>query len=549
MRPRGGDHNVCCIYYLHRQPLCEMLRIVSCWLFSVLRRVTPFVPHAPLDLSVRVYDKLRPEKDTEYKARAFPYIVAHRSCRTPPSPYRFPPVLLLMASQLSILTCSSSLLALSALIAEVDAQSAGPGTGTGYASRAPWATTGRYTNTSTVIDSTESSHAYLPTLSAGVSNSASTCSFTAPILTETAPPMTSIQTVPSGPTATIPAIWMTESSTYVPLPAVLTIAPTGTQASSSASVLSGELNTLLPTLKAWTKSDDDPDEIIQQVKHTQVFAEHLLGGISHGGDSGSPKKKKGCTASLFSLVSCIVGDVSKVVTNVENTAKNLVDDVLPELEDYMKHLLDNFGKNNDDVNKKTKSHESKTHSSGTSSISTYTASSSTCTKASTVYDVYTSCSPTLLSSSVTNTCTTKTSTVTGCDITASSSATTASSSSSSSSVQPIYQTFFIDPAPPDIPQKSLDAVSSELMRQFAQYGLLPALTGAVGGTGTGSFTTRTSTSIQSASITSTANPAGVIASILGNTALAASASALSPKRHLAHPLPQQRTRQQPRKAR
>lgn len=344
-----------------------------------------------------------------------------------------------------------------------------------------------------------------------------------PPLTENAPDVTIVKTVISGHTTTVPAILLPDSSAPVALLASETIIPTGTQASSSAQSLSGELQTLLPTLKAWIQHDDDEDTVVRRIQITQDHAKKLLGGLHNGGHSSRPKKKPGCTASLFNLVSCIVGGLSKAVDDVENVAKNLLDKVIPELEGFMEHLDDNFGDEDDSDDNNDDS--SSPHSSSEAS----TTSSSTCTKASTVFDYFTMFHPTLISSSATMASTVITSTITGCDITATSSATTVSTSTSSTSTAgQLYQTFWIDPQPPETPEEDLRAISAELMRDFANMGLLPISIGTAGthGTGTGASpsTFATSTSPVLTSTTSAANPAGGIASLLGNKALLSSLS-------------------------
>lgn len=252
-------------------------------------------------------------------------------------------------------------------------------------------------------------------------------------------------------------------------------------------MLSGLLDGVVISMSAWVHGQDGSyvDDIIHDVKSTESFAEDFMADVEPKTTTDHPKSK-GCTVSLFNLLSCLIDDLSRATEDLENAAKNLLESILPEITGLTSHLLDDF-KNNDDDD------SSQSSSSTTSSCSTTSAA---CTE---------SCLSVL---SGTNSCTTICPSITGSCVSLATTSTKTSVITTSSYDLQIY------PIPPKESEDELRSLSAHIASQFRQMGLMPIT--AIGSMGTSTGTV----SIPS----STENPGGIIASLLNNTSLRSSTS-------------------------
>ncbi|KAI7156459.1 hypothetical protein KC349_g6266 [Hortaea werneckii] len=207
-----------------------------------------------------------------------------------------------------------------------------------------------------------------------------------------------------------------------------TIAPSGSQASSSETALHTQLSSVIPVIQSWIDDDtEDIDPIISSLDDIEDESQELLSEISDDADKDTDH---GCTANLFSLLTCIVDDVVGIKGSV---TEGVVEEVTSQLED-LTNLTDELENrendddddDDDDDSSSTTSSQTSTESSITSSFSSSTSSCSSGT--SVTEDYFVTCSPTVISSTKTQTCETSTSTVSGCSVTATASTTTISSS-------------------------------------------------------------------------------------------------------------------------
>ncbi|KAI7216943.1 hypothetical protein KC333_g4553 [Hortaea werneckii] len=234
-------------------------------------------------------------------------------------------------------------------------------------------------------------------------------------------------TTPSGSSiATITATGSESTATITSAPST-TIAPSGSQASSSETALHTQLSSVIPVIQGWIDDDtEDIDPIISSLDDIEDESRELLSEISDDADKDTDH---GCTANLFSLLTCIVDDVVGIKGSV---TEGVVDEVTSQLEDLtnltdeLENKEDEEDDDDDDDDSSTTSSQTSTESSITSSTSSSTSSCSSGT--SVTEDYFVTCSPTVISSTTTHTCETSTSTVSGCSVSATATTTTISSS-------------------------------------------------------------------------------------------------------------------------
>ncbi|KAI7370965.1 hypothetical protein KC354_g876 [Hortaea werneckii] len=203
-----------------------------------------------------------------------------------------------------------------------------------------------------------------------------------------------------------------------------TIAPTGSQASSSESALHTQLSSVIPVIQSWIDDDtDDIDPIISSLDDIEDETNELLSEIPDVSDKDTDH---GCTANLFSLLTCIVDDVVSIKGSITEGVVEEVTSQLEDLTDLTDELENQEDDDDDDESSSTTSSQASTESSITSSTSSSTSSCSSGT--SVTEDYFVTCSPTVISSTTTQTCETSTSTVSGCSVSATASTTTISSS-------------------------------------------------------------------------------------------------------------------------
>ncbi|RMY74607.1 hypothetical protein D0863_03116 [Hortaea werneckii] len=230
------------------------------------------------------------------------------------------------------------------------------------------------------------------------------------------------------PIASVTATGSDSTATITSAPST-TIAPSGSQASSSETALHTQLSSVIPVIQGWIDDDtEDIDPIISSLDDIEDETNELLSEISDDADKNTDN---GCTANLFSLLTCIVDDVVGIKGSV---TEGVVDEVTSQLED-LTNLTDELENkedeeedddDDDDDSSSTTSSQTSTESSITSSTSSSTSSCSSGT--SVTEDYFVTCSPTVISSTTTQTCETSTSTVSGCSVSATASTTTISSS-------------------------------------------------------------------------------------------------------------------------
>ncbi|KAI6816014.1 hypothetical protein KC340_g15498, partial [Hortaea werneckii] len=232
--------------------------------------------------------------------------------------------------------------------------------------------------------------------------------------------------------ATISATSSDSTATITSAPST-TIAPSGSQASSSETALHTQLSSVIPVIQGWIDNDtEDIDPIISSLDDIEDESKELLSEIS---DDADKNMDNGCTANLFSLLTCIVDDVVGIKGSV---TEGVVDEVTSQLEDLtnLTDELENKGDEEDDDDDDDDDDEDDDSSSSTfsqtsteSSITSSTSSTSSCSSGTSVTeDYFVTCSPTVISSTTTQTCETSTSTVSGCSVSATASTTTISSS-------------------------------------------------------------------------------------------------------------------------
>ncbi|RMZ29886.1 hypothetical protein D0859_06020 [Hortaea werneckii] len=225
-------------------------------------------------------------------------------------------------------------------------------------------------------------------------------------------------------TATITATGSEPSATITSAPST-TIAPSGSQASSSETALHTQLSSVIPIIQSWIDDDtEDIDPIISSLDDIEDETNDLLSEISDDSDKDTDHD---CTANLFSLLTCVVDDVvsikGSITEGVVEGVTGLLED-LTGLTDELENREDDD--DDDDESSSTTSSQASTESSITSSTSSSTSSCSSGT--SVTEDYFVTCSPTVISSTTTQTCQTSTSTVSGCSVSATASTTTISSS-------------------------------------------------------------------------------------------------------------------------
>ncbi|RMY15938.1 hypothetical protein D0867_06665, partial [Hortaea werneckii] len=236
-------------------------------------------------------------------------------------------------------------------------------------------------------------------------------------------------TPPGSSVATITATGSDFTATITSAPST-TIAPSGSQASSSETALHTQLSSAIPVIQGWIDGDtEDIDPIISSLDDIEDESRELLSEISDDSDKDTDH---GCTANLFSLLTCIVDDVVSIKGGI---TEGVVEEVTSQLED-LTNLTDELedrededddgDDDDDDDSSSTTSSQTSTESSITSSTSSSTSSCSSGT--SVTEDYFVTCSPTVISSTTTQTCETSTSTVSGCSVSATASTTTISSS-------------------------------------------------------------------------------------------------------------------------
>ncbi|GAB1743705.1 hypothetical protein NU219Hw_g628t1 [Hortaea werneckii] len=230
--------------------------------------------------------------------------------------------------------------------------------------------------------------------------------------------------------ATITATGSESTATITSAPST-TIAPSGSQASSSETALHTQLSSVIPVIQGWIDDDtEDIDPIISSLDDIEDESKELLSDIPDDADKDTDH---GCTANLFSLLTCIVDDVGSIKGGITEGAVEEVTGQLEDLTNLTGELEDKEDDDDDDDDdyddedsSSTTSSQTSTESSITSSTSSSTASCSSGT--SVTEDYFVTCSPTVISSTTTQTCETSTSTVSGCSVSATASTTTISSS-------------------------------------------------------------------------------------------------------------------------
>ncbi|KAF2084178.1 hypothetical protein K490DRAFT_68962 [Saccharata proteae CBS 121410] len=224
----------------------------------------------------------------------------------------------------------------------------------------------------------------------------------------------------------------------VPVTVTTSINPTGTEASSSAKVLSSKIASVSPIIQSWIRNqnDDTSSAAIKAIEDVGPLADDLLAEIGEGSSDTSS-----CTASLFGLVSCISSSLDDVESAITTGADEAVDDVTADLGDLV-DLSDSLDNDDDDNKSSKQTSQEKTSTKASSSASSKTSasssqssssSSSSCSEGSTTRDVYVTCYPTTITTSgstVTQSCTTSSAAISGCGLTAYTTTTTVSSSSS-----------------------------------------------------------------------------------------------------------------------
>ncbi|KAI7187211.1 hypothetical protein KC363_g6124 [Hortaea werneckii] len=283
------------------------------------------------------------------------------------------------------------------------------------------------TSSSTSETASNTTDVQLSSTSSSISSTGTSSSLTSSTSYSESPSTTSSGSSSSSITAT-------ESQTRATITSApsTTIAPTGSQASSSETALHTQLSSVIPVIQSWIDDDtDDIDPIISSLDDIEDETNELLSDISDDSDKDTDH---GCTANLFSLLTCIVDDVVSIKGSI---TEGVVEEVTSQLED-LTDLTDELENQEDDDNdddddddddddsSSTTSSQASTESSITSSTSSSTSSCSSGT--SVTEDYFVTCSPTVISSTTTQTCETSTSTVSGCSVSATASTTTISSS-------------------------------------------------------------------------------------------------------------------------
>ncbi|RMY58415.1 hypothetical protein D0864_13381 [Hortaea werneckii] len=227
-------------------------------------------------------------------------------------------------------------------------------------------------------------------------------------------------------TATITATGSEFTATITSAPST-TITPSGSQASSSETALHTQLSSVIPIIQSWIDDDtEDIDPIISSLDDIEDETNDLLSEISDDSDKDTDH---GCTANLFSLLTCVVDDVVSIKGSIAEGVVEGVTGLLEDLTDLTDELEDreDDDDDDDDDDSSTTSSQASTESSITSS--TTSSSTSSCSSGTSVTeDYFVTCSPTVISSTTTQTCKTSTSTVSGCSVSATASTTTISSS-------------------------------------------------------------------------------------------------------------------------
>ncbi|TKA22551.1 hypothetical protein B0A50_08092 [Salinomyces thailandicus] len=136
-------------------------------------------------------------------------------------------------------------------------------------------------------------------------------------------------------------------SSSITLAPSATFAPTASQASSSKTALNTQLSSVIPVLQSWIDDDtEDTDPIISSLDDAETEAEDLLSNISDDSDKDT---SQGCSHSVFSLLSCIVDNVSRIKTSV---TEGVVEDVTDQL-DELTQLNDELEDQDNDHSKQT----------------------------------------------------------------------------------------------------------------------------------------------------------------------------------------------------
>ena len=87
--------------------------------------------------------------------------------------------------------------------------------------------------------------------------------------------------------------------------------------SSSKNALSTQLVGVFPLIQGWIDDDsEDTGPIITGLTDSETFVNNLLNDISGDDDHDT---SKGCTHSLFSLLTCIGSDVSSISGSITGT--------------------------------------------------------------------------------------------------------------------------------------------------------------------------------------------------------------------------------------
>ncbi|KAI7194821.1 hypothetical protein KC316_g1791 [Hortaea werneckii] len=249
-----------------------------------------------------------------------------------------------------------------------------------------------------------------------------------PLTSSTSTSQTPSITSSGSSVATVTASSSESTATITSAPST-TIAPSGSQASSSETALHTQLSSVIPVIQGWIDDDtEDIDPIISSLDDIEDESKELLSEISDDADKDTDH---GCTANLFSLLTCIVDDVVSIKGGI---TEGVVEEVTSQLEDLTnltdelesKQDEDEDDDDDDDDSSSRTSSQSSTESSITSSTSSSTSSCSSGT--SVTEDYFVTCSPTVISSTTTQTCETSTSTVSGCSVSATATTTTVSSS-------------------------------------------------------------------------------------------------------------------------
>lgn len=280
------------------------------------------------------------------------------------------------------------------------------------------------------------------------------------LYTELAPTLSTKTVVLSGTTTTelvLGGMGMTSPVTLSPSTSGGILLPGGVAASSSASSLSGILIGLLGTVTSYenlptSTRHSEIGPVINAIKSAEHDAEDLLDKLD---DNGS--HRGGCTASLFSILSCTIKDLENLGGKIEGAAENVIKNLLDHIETLAKALTDT-------------SEDEQDKSSTTSSTS-----SSSCDVSKTATIVTDICSPTLSGSSLVYSCTSRERAISGCSVTGSTTTTTLTTSIVSSPLPTLEQY----PGSPD-DTADQEAASSMLYYQLSAKGLLPVAKAALG---------------------------------------------------------------------